>query len=1705
VSHAICNVIPAVPTNNRSALGSVNRPYASPGEFVGIDVVKSSVCDASSSGITNQAANHVVTFLFTPPPQSSGPDHAVVLATDCTPLASQLDACNTTLGGTVAGERATCLVAGPNDLRVRSGSVELGRKRLFARFPNTDTLFGGAADDLTLSGPAKIVVTRPADPLPCSVATTRCADAVVSSSLVACIDEFYEPDGTCDTNAPENLDRFFPHFTALPIPNNYAQVCSAPVSPDGPCLDTNTSLRFTTDADGNVLMPWDYRDVLVRLDDVPIARIGTGQTSVGAFIDFGPGINLPRKGFLSSHAPEGLRVPPIFTPLADPDVEASLLGTIDAPQGVMRLARRSSEFMECSVSGIPCINDTGCSGGGGTCVQTTCEGGSNAGVLCSGDVDCPGGECGPSLFEFRARYDAGVGPLRVPSGLFNLELRQSVPLDGLNDTGEIFAFVVNENVAGVGDVNGDGDTTDFTVTLADGTDGTTQSIGTTSSAGRAISRFFADPFTFPAVTVEGDYLAFLESEARENKTLPPNTVPGDANEDDDAQDYHVRAFQLGSGTELLAGIELIGFSGPLLDGQPLVISDGLLYFLGMEFAGVRFERRRLSVDTSGSQGVNASFDPSISGFGRHVAFASDAALTAADTNSQTDIYVRDRDVSFFFVNDLAGNTQTVRVSVSSSGVQANGPSGFPSTEDEGRHVAFQSDATNLVTDTNGATDILVRQRDVNLNTIKEESAADVGTFRISVDSTGVQATPLNCSGTLYGSTAPSISSDTETLVNQGRFVAFQSYATNLDLARADTNGSCLPTVTGQDVFVHDRDLDVDFLMDESHAAARRTVRVSVRSDGSQHTGNCYTIGASGGSRSRNPSVSSDGRFVAFDCDSSLHAADTNAVMDVYLHDRDPNGDGFDGADISTTLVSVALLSQTCIGDSHLTQLDQLGRFVVFQSDCAVLVPGDTNGATDVFMFDRLTGQVTRESVNQFRQQANGASTEGAFTRSGLFLTFKSEATNLVADDVEGLPDRIFRVPLLDAVVRLGSAVVSDSTASLTSLPAEEATSTSAALMAGDTNAVEDVYVDAFDILASCLDPPPGGTCSLIQEDLNGDQDVGDSLLLVLDLREADVPGSLVVLPSAASGSVHNGAAAFLRPEFDITGSDDPVQNGGPFGELDLNGDGDFRDLIISFYRGRGFSTSEVLGPLGVGRSGTQVKLSDDVVAALVSEANNAGAFFAAPNGDINGDGDPLDEIVQVYDLANPGTWLDVGPGGTAFSGDSIGVQGSLVAYITPEADQGEILNSDGDQADRMVRLFDASGAGNVPIVDSGGEAQAAEDFVLGSQLLAFRTPELARCSDPDASTCAAPLTCTVSSCDRNGDGDCCDDVLQAWDLAMGELRSSGNSVTPCQLEACDPRTPYQVAQKTVRFLTLEADEGRDLNNDGDTLDLLVQLFNPDRQTVKVVGVVVPPPPGQEEAGTSIDPVENLSADDEPTISQAFLSQGVCSEDLGTVCATSAGCGAGEFCNAGTGTCRRQSGTCRVGVATDCAPSETCEESFVVVSAPDTDGDGIVDPLDNCPRDINPDQEDVDDDGLGNLCDFVVCGDGTTDAPDEECDDGNVLDGDGCTRFCRLGGCFGDVSLDGVIDDDDVDAFPIVQGCFPCTSGCNLACDSNGDGVVNNSDALAFQGVLGTSCDPPIPSAAPSTGSGMTPRCGLGAELVLVLIPLVLATRRQRRR
>src|SRR5206468_12660346 len=104
---------------------------------------------------------------------------------------------------------------------------------------------------------------------------------------------------------------------------------------------------------------------------------------------------------------------------------------------------------------------------------------------------------------------------------YAFEAQTPVPLEGLNATPDIFAFVASEAIDGK-DLNGDGDASDSVVTLRDRDTGVAQPIGAnaacgiTGAPGRAVVRVAELPFTFPAVAAEGDVVAFLESEPGQN-------------------------------------------------------------------------------------------------------------------------------------------------------------------------------------------------------------------------------------------------------------------------------------------------------------------------------------------------------------------------------------------------------------------------------------------------------------------------------------------------------------------------------------------------------------------------------------------------------------------------------------------------------------------------------------------------------------------------------------------------------------------------------------------------------------------------------------------------------------------------------------------------------------------------------------------------------------------------------------------------------------------------------------------------------------------------------------------------------------------------------------------------------------------------------------------------------------------------------------
>jgi len=334
---------------------------------------------------------------------------------------------------------------------------------------------------------------------------------------------------------------------------------------------------------------------------------------------------------------------------------------------------------------------------------------------------------------------------------------------------------------------------------------------------------------------------------------------------------------------------------------------------------------RVSVASDGTQGNASSGSPSFSADGRFVAFTSFATnLVSGDTNGSEDVFVHDRDTENDGIFDEAGAIATVRVSVASDGTEGAAPSGEGrvAISADGRFVAFHSFASNLVSgDTNATRDIFVHDRDTDTDGNFDESGA-IATVRVSVASDGTQGNSES------GKVAISAT---------GRFVAFESFATNL--VSGDTNAT-------RDIFVHDRDTDNDGIFDEAGAIA--TVRVSVASDGTE-ANNFSAI----------PSISANGRIVAFaSFATNLVSGDANARWDVFVHDRDTDNDGIldEAGAIATLRVSVASDGTEGNADSGLIDdfaeslsLSADGRFAAFISAASNLVTGDTNGQADVFV------------------------------------------------------------------------------------------------------------------------------------------------------------------------------------------------------------------------------------------------------------------------------------------------------------------------------------------------------------------------------------------------------------------------------------------------------------------------------------------------------------------------------------------------------------------------------------------------------------------------------------------------------------------------------------------------------------------------------------------------------------------------------------
>ena len=306
---------------------------------------------------------------------------------------------------------------------------------------------------------------------------------------------------------------------------------------------------------------------------------------------------------------------------------------------------------------------------------------------------------------------------------------------------------------------------------------------------------------------------------------------------------------------------------------------------------------RVSVDSAGTEANDNSFRAALSADGRYVAFESIASnLVAGDNNRTWDIFLHDTQTGI-----------TTRVSVDSAGTEGNGGSYWAALSADGRYVAFESIASNLVAgDNNGVRDIFLHDTQTGITT------------RVSVDSAGTEG---------------NFSSNRAALSAGGRYVAFESTARNL--VAGDDNGT-------RDIFLHDTQTGT-------------TTRVSVDSAGTEANGDSYF-----------PALSADGRYVVFTSDASnLVAGDDNGTRDIFLHDTQTG---------TTTRVSVDSAGTEANGDNYRAALSADGRYVAFESGASNLVAGDNNGAWDVFLHDTQTGTTTRVSVDSAGNEGESNST-----------------------------------------------------------------------------------------------------------------------------------------------------------------------------------------------------------------------------------------------------------------------------------------------------------------------------------------------------------------------------------------------------------------------------------------------------------------------------------------------------------------------------------------------------------------------------------------------------------------------------------------------------------------------------------------------------------------------------------------------------------
>lgn len=429
------------------------------------------------------------------------------------------------------------------------------------------------------------------------------------------------------------------------------------------------------------------------------------------------------------------------------------------------------------------------------------------------------------------------------------------------------------------------------------------------------------------------------------------------------------------------------------------ILAGFALVAGIGFAtGTSAQIERVSVGPGGIEANADSYDAAISANGQVIAFRSTASnLVAGDDNNWPDIFVRD-----------LGSTTTEMAS--GHFTQNRTYSRYPSISDDGQVVVMQTD----LNESPYGSQIIAHDRGTGVSAILAPSPRTE----------------------MVGNQEPSVSGN-------GQFVAFFSEGTLkvIDPPEArPINDDHNDTI---DSFVYDR----------VTVPVPQVERVSRDAKGAEGVGDTFS-----------PTLSDDGRYVAFySYANNLVPGDTNEHEDIFVKDRQTAG---------IVMASVASDGTIGNGDSYKPVISGNGKFVVFRSQASNLVAGDTNKRWDIFVRDLTLGQTSRVSVSSSGAQANHDSLEADISDDGRFVVFRSNASNLVADDVNKRSDVFVHDRQSGQTVRVSKPASGESNGHSTSpvisgdgaFIAFESVATN--LVPGDTNKARDIFRVANPLVAT---------------------------------------------------------------------------------------------------------------------------------------------------------------------------------------------------------------------------------------------------------------------------------------------------------------------------------------------------------------------------------------------------------------------------------------------------------------------------------------------------------------------------------------------------------------------------------------------------------------------------------------------------------------